>query len=282
MSALRSRAMVEFEIDAPLDPGSAPQWFGRWSALADVPELTFVLPKKSLHAFELVLIGALAADRRRRHLESRVDAGSTNNPLAQLLIRASSASTRSAGAGGELALLRPVTDLRTARLLADVAADALSEVNPPLSPSIVRMTRFVFEELGANVIQHSGRPETGYGFVAVDPSRRRLELAFADCGTGFRASLQRNPELEGRVSDDAEALQLALSPRISGTSSPRTNMGVGLKLLVDFSDLMGGDLWLASGSAMLQRKSTAGQRTNLIRTIAPWRGSWICLDAPLV
>lgn len=273
--------MAKFRIEGTGEPSSMPAWFESWSSVAHERDLTFVLPKQRLNAAALVLLGAMASSRRRNGLESSTEGDVAENPLAHLVICADSASTQGLGAGGAVELLRPIESLRTAREMADKIADAMTELVPSLSPSIVRMARFVFEELGANVVQHSGRPETGYGFVKVDPSRRRLELAFADCGVGFRTSLQRNSELEGRVSDDAEALQLALSPRITGTQSPRTNMGIGLKTLTDFSDLLGGDLWLASGSAMLQRKTTAGQRTNVIRSIPPWQGTWICLDAPV-
>lgn len=260
------------------DPNDAPTWFAQWSGLADEAEWTFVLPTERLHPSAVVLLGAIAADRRSRGKKDRVGGG---NPVARLLLSLESAEVKFEGADGAFETLRPIVDQRTARQLAEALADALTELRPPISPSIVRMARTVFEELGANVVDHSCRPETGYGFAQVDPSRHRLQLAFADCGVGFRASLQRNPELEGRVSDDSEALQLAMTPRITGTQSPRTNMGIGLKLLTDFSDLLGGDLWIASGSAMLQRKTTAGQRTNVIRSIPTWRGTWICLDAPI-
>jgi hypothetical protein len=221
----------------------------------------------------------MVAARRRRGLLNRASGESTANAVARRLLDAEPAATRASGPQGGLELLPPIGDLRTARDLADKVADALMEAAPFLSPSIVRLARFVFEELGANVVQHSGLPETGRGFASVDPSSRELELAFADAGVGFRASLQRNPEMAGRIADDAEALQLALSPRVTGTSAPRTNLGIGLKALTDFSDLLGGDMWLASGAALLHRKTTAGQRTNTVSSIPPWQGSWICLEA---
>ena len=270
--------MLEFRIEAAPQPRSVTAWFQAWAAVADERELSFVLPKEHLHPSALVLLGAMVSDRRLRGLTNSTPHDASADPVAQILIR-SAASTQGSGPRGAIDVLQPIGDLRTARELADKIADAMTEVVPSQSPSIVRMARFVFEELGANVVQHSGRPETGYGFAAIDPTRHRLELAFADAGIGFRASLERNPELEGRVSDDGEALQLALSPRITGTSAPRMNMGIGLKTLTDFSDLLGGDLWIASGAALLQRKTTAGQRTNAISSIAPWRGTWISLEA---
>jgi hypothetical protein len=252
--------MSEFRIDAAPDPRSVPALLEQWAGVAAARELSFVLPKEPLHPSAVVLLGAMAAGRRRRGLSNRAIGDATANPMAQL---------------------EPIVDRKTARRLADDAANAMEALAPPPSPSIVRMARFVFEELGVNIVDHSDRPDTGYGCAVVQPSARRLELAFADAGIGFRASLQRNAELEGRIADDGEALQLAVTPHISGTSAPRRNMGWGLKQLLEFSDLLGGDLWIASGSAMLVRRTTAGQRANLIRSIPPWQGSWIALTGPV-
>lgn len=272
---------AEFRIEGTSEPSSVPAWFEQWSTVAAAQDLAFALPKTSLHASALVLLGAMVSSRRQRGLENRVTTDQSDNPLARHLIQTGSVAIRNARPGGALELLRAIPDRRTARQVAEEAAEAMTEMDPAVSPSIVRMARFVFEELGSNVFDHSGRPDTGYGSVKVDAGRRRLEMAFADCGVGFRASLQRNPELEGCVSDDAEALQLALNPRITGTSTPRTIIGIGLKTLADFSDWLGGDLWLATSSAMLHRRTTAGQRTTVIRMIPPWQGCWICLDAPI-
>lgn len=273
--------MAEFRIEDSSQPSSVPAWFGQWSSVSAERDLAFVLPTESLHASALVLLGAMVSSRRQRGLENRVAGDEQDNPLARHLIKTGSVAVRNAGPSGALELVRAIPDRRTARQVAEEVAEAMTELAPAVSPSTLRMARFVFEELGCNVFDHSGRPDTGYGSVKVDAARRRLELAFADCGVGFRASLQRNPELEGRVSDDAEALQLALYPRITGTSTPRTIMGIGLKTLTVFSDWLGGDLWLASSTALLQRRTTAGQRINVMRTIPAWQGSWLCLDAPI-
>jgi hypothetical protein len=48
------------------------------------------------------------------------------------------------------------------------------------------------------------------------------------------------------------------------------------------ADLLGGDVWLASGAELLHRRTVAGgQRANVLRAVVPWPGSWVCLDAPL-
>lgn len=144
------------------------------------------------------------------------------------------------------------------------------------------MARFVMEELGANIVQHSARPQTGFGLAQAFPKLGRFELAFADRGVGFAASLQRYPELAGRIHSDAEALQIALAPGVSGVGDPRRNMGFGLKLLSNFSDHLGADLWIASGDAVLHRRNSVGSgRMSTVLATPRWRGTWVCLDAPI-
>lgn len=275
--------MVELRIAAGTQPRDMTSCLLAWSEVRNEPTVRFLLPPEPLHPWTIALLGAMAADRRLRGLENDVSPSAHANVrgvFAGTAIRGPSALSVATGAGF-LEVLRPVKDLKAARKMADEAGDAMEKVVPAVSPSITRMTRFVFEEMGANIVQHSGRAETGYGLAAIDPDQRRLELGFADAGEGFRASLQRNPELEGRIGDDAEALQLALTPRITGTSTPRMNMGIGLKALTDFSDLLAGELCIASGSAMLRRSTVAGQRTNVIASIPSWQGSWISLQASI-
>ena len=269
--------MVDFVIPAGTQPRDVASCFAGWASMRNEPSVRFVLPAESLHAWTIALLGAMAADRHLRGLENVV-APSNETTVRGLLAKSAiewPRATTMKSSVGFLELLQPINDLKAARTMADQVGDAMEAVTPSTSPSVARMTRFVFEELGANIVQHSGRPETGYGFAAIEPDKRQLELGFADAGAGFRASLQRNPELEGRIDDDAEALQLALTPRITGTSTPRTNMGIGLKALTDFSDLLAGELFIASGSAMLRRGTAAGQRTNVIHSIPPWPGTWI-------
>jgi hypothetical protein len=233
-----------------------------WSREAEVPALTLALPKvQGFGATATVLLAAGLAARRRRHLRTE--------------LRGPEGLKRS------LESLRPVEDLRQAREQADERARELERQLEGVAPSPLRMARFLFEELGANVVQHSGAPETGFGMLQALPGSKGIELAFADAGVGFLASLQRNLELAGRIQDEGEALQLALGKGVSGTGEPRRNMGIGLGLLQDFADRLGGELWLASGNALLRRRTTAGIRTNTVQALPPWKGSWVCLEARL-
>jgi hypothetical protein len=244
----------EISVPADLGPDRAADWFRTWRSVADVPDLQLVL-ERNPGPTAAVLVAAGVAERKRRGLR-----------------------TATAGdAGARIEALRPVADLSAARAQADEAELVLLRELEGAPPSPLRMARFLFEELGANVVQHSGAPETGFGAAAAAARERRIEIAFADGGVGFRASLERNDELRGRIADEAEALQLAFGRGLSGTSAPRRNMGMGLSLLQDFCDRLGGDLWLASGEAMLRRRTVAGVRTTTVHRVAAWNGSWICL-----
>jgi hypothetical protein len=228
----------------------------------------------------VVAIAAGMASRKQRGLETSLK-DQRRQPDLWLARSAGFHSTSSSGPAGAFDSFRAISSHREAQDLAEFAGQELASHELGVSPSVRRMARFVFEELGVNIVDHSEASTTGFGRIQTDPELRRLQLAFADCGVGFRTSLQRNPELQGRVEDDAQALQLAITPRLSGAGPVRTNMGIGLGQLIAFSDLLEGDLWIASKTAALHRASVVGRRVNTLRAIAEWPGTWICLDAPL-
>lgn len=176
-------------------------------------------------------------------------------------------STKLSGAhAAELDALSPIVDLRTARSQADAQAERFEREAPAAAQSVVRALRFVFEELGANIVQHSGAADTGFGSVA--PSRDGFELALADRGMGFRASLQRHPEFNARIRDDAEAIQIWVSRQLG--------------ILCELSDRLGGELWIASGEALWHRRTAQhGLRVATVRPAPAYRGAFVCLRAPL-
>lgn len=285
--------MIELQVPDAFQLQSASQWFSTWSRVVNEPELSLSFVKRDPTREEtvqdnpalVVLLAASLASRYSKGLKTEIAKGGKDFVLGVVAMHLLGRGTGSAIEVNEdnkyFQLLRAIIDLRAARDLAERAGDIIEHEMPTPSPSIVRMARFVFEELGANVVDHSGRATTGFGFVHVDAIKRRLAIAFADCGVGFFASLQRNPEFRGRIADDGEAIRLALEPGVSGSADARRNMGLGLKELTRFADALHGDMYIASGSSMLIRKTVGGDRVNACIAIAPWQGAWICLDAPL-
>ncbi len=283
---------VELVIPRSFDPAQAAHWFGPWKSSEEEPELRLRLPKGAfLQPTGVALLAAGIARRQQRGWKTTLvhDAGAEDTYrhlqridfFEELGVTPPKDFQRHEPAGGFVPLKR-IVSLKVARELADRSIECLEHQLKDVAVSPLRMARFIFEELGANVVQHSGAAETGFGIVQAFPERKRLELAFADAGVGFRRSLERNPELEGRIADDGEALQLALSKGLTGGIPLKQNVGMGLGLLQDFADRVGGDLWIASGDALLRRRTAVGNvRTNTLSSTAGWQGSWLCLDAPM-
>jgi hypothetical protein len=287
-----ARMTAHLRIPDPFGAEDVQAWFGEWVAVRDASELRLSLPGSAfLRPAGIVLLAAGIADRRERGLGTRLTTALPHGDayrqlqrvdfFRELEVEIEEVSERHEEAG-RFVPLRRILDLATARKQADDTALVLEQQLPDVGPSPLRMARFILEELGANIVQHSGSARTGFGMAQAFPELRRIELAFADAGVGFLHSLQRNPELDGRIEDEAEALQLALSRGLSGAVPGRGNMGMGLELLVKFADLLDGDLRVASGDALLLRRTLVGrERTTVVRQTPGWKGSWVCLEAAL-
>lgn len=272
-------------------PREAQIWFRDWAASKDEPLLELEVTRGTFWTPGfLALVAAGVSDRNERGLTTRLhfeDGGGDALRYLQRIDFFRSLGIQAAedfarrDPKGRFVPLKRVTTVQVARELAEETADVLEANLPSLSSSVSRAARFVLEELGANIAQHSERPSTGFGLAQAYPRSDRIEIAFADAGIGFRRSLERNPEFEGRITDDGEALLLAVEKQVSrhGTG----NIGMGLHLLCHLADRLGGDVWIASGDALLHRgSSVGGHRTNVVKTGAAWNGAWLCLDTPVL
>ena len=254
--------MARFEIHAPMGPTDVLAWLTEHREVLESEVVEFVLPSETIEPAGQSLLACMIAAR-------------------------SAAGRRTTFSGSEsvkadLQEHAPIGDLRTARRLADSLSDGVEASLPNAAPSVVRAARFVMEELGANIVQHSGRPETGVGCAAAAPERDdgRFQLAYCDAGIGFLASLTRHGEFATRIEGDADAIQLAAEKGLSSVGG-RSNMGMGLGILTDLSDRLGADLWIVSGTAVWHRRSAAKElRVATVREVPRYDGAWICLDAP--
>ena len=97
----------------------------------------------------------------------------------------------------------------------------LANLNPVVSEA--------FGELAANAVQHADSEVGAYGLIQFYESEKlgkRFVCAVADGGIGIRRSLERNPEHQGKVAYDWEAIELALGEFVSGTGSPTRGIGL--------------------------------------------------------
>jgi len=278
-------------IDIPVrfGPADVRSWILSWSSVREEPELRLVLPADArLGPAAIVLLAAGIA--RRKTLRLKTWMSSTGGDSFAFLAAVDfhrelgvepEASTSASGSGTARTAvpLRRIANLSVAREQADATRALLERLVPAVPPSTVRAAQFVFEELAANIVQHSGEPETGFGIAIADPEARRIQIAFADAGVGFLASLSSNPEFAGRARDDADAIRLALDPRVSRRG--RGNLGMGLFLLASLAERVEGDLWIATGDALLARRAARGTPSEEMSPTAGWNGAFLCLDAPV-
>ncbi len=81
---------------------------------------------------------------------------------------------------------------------------------------LIEILEYSLPEIIQNIFHHSG---VQYGYVSMMLYKNtHLQVAIVDNGMGIRESLIKNPRFPGRLIDDAQAIALALQPKISGTS----------------------------------------------------------------
>lgn len=282
--------MQTFSIPSKFKPNLVGEWLESWNRVRDSDILSLDLdPEAFLSPAAIALLAAGIADRKERGLETQLRIKDLNSDAIRYLQRIDFFHELGVELPESFARhpeehfvpLKRIESPSLARTLANQISAVLETELSEASISVLRSLRFVLEEQGVNIVQHSQRPATGFGLAQAYLNRNRIQFAFADAGIGFKASLQRNPELRGRVEDDGVALQLAFEQGLSGIGG-RTNMGFGLHMLGKIADSLGADLWLLSGTACLHRSSIAGRRVAAIRAVPEWQGAWICLDTGLI
>jgi hypothetical protein len=289
MTTSVSNMASHLDIPSRLGPTETLAWFAPWHAVADAPELVLRgLGQSKLEPAGLTALTAGLARRRERKLSTRLESGTEGDGLGHLVrmsfFRELAIDVPAATANGSdsVVVLRAIGSEKIAESVARDCEALLEAQLPEFPSSLRRFARNVVEELGVNIVQHSRAPETGFALArAWEGDAPRLQISAADAGVGFLASFQRHPEFAGRVQEEGEALQLALQTGLSASDSP-ANSGFGLGMLRFLADQLGAELWIASGQALLHRRTVAGQRATSVRSIPAWRGSWICLDAPLI
>lgn len=284
-----SDGVTQATIQVPklLGAEQAASWFAAWAGVRDAPSLHVILPCDSrLDPAGQSWLAAGIAGRAAQGKVTSMAYDPSSQPARELhgldFFRVLGVDLSAVFEGptpdGSIVKLRRIESEKIATALARETADCLADQFASLPSTRRRAAAFLFEELGVNIVQHSGAARTGFGLARGFAEERRLQISFCDAGVGFLASAQRHPEFAGRLTDEGAALQLALEKGVSFSNSP-ANSGFGLGLLRSLSDELDAHLWLASGSALLHRWSLSGKRVSVVTQTAGWRGAWVCLDA---
>ena len=132
--------------------------------------------------------------------------------------------------------------------------DFLNILTEKLTSNIVEILKYCIREIIRNIIEHSQCEQFAI-CGQYYPARRQISLAIVDTGIGLRKSLKNNPKL--RISNDLEAIDLALSQGISGKvfsgmkNRPKgtwANSGYGLFMTSSICQIEG-DFTIVSGGA---------------------------------
>lgn len=141
---------------------------------------------------------------------------------------------------------------------------AMANVLSRGNDSFKKWLTYVLTEIMRNIPEHSQAGEIWY-CAQYWPSYDLVELAILDEGIGVRQSLLSNYAYEGLVSDDYEALKLALNPGISRTFAPGSenisndewkNSGYGLYMVSRLCEALGGSFIIASGDSSVRLDSS--------------------------
>jgi hypothetical protein len=137
-------------------------------------------------------------------------------------------------------------------------------------------------ELLDNGLQHANASTPTVGSARSGATTRKGQLAVADCGVGLRRSLARNPGLQ--VDTDIQAIALAFTPWTSGTGGQdvgmygrQENTGNGLTMVRKLTELVGGELLLASGWALLH----VTPDDVVPHRLGVWPGTVVAVEFPL-
>ena len=112
-----------------------------------------------------------------------------------------------------------------------------------------------FLEIVNNVFHHAHSPTHAILCAQSYPWLRRVELSVVDSGRGIPASLGDNPELEARFTTAAEAIELAVQPRVTGR--PDHNTGEGLFFSLEFIKENRGEACICSQDGALRARDGA-------------------------
>jgi len=148
--------------------------------------------------------------------------------------------------------LLEVTELATGSDVRQLSA-LVYDRTAPADAEIAHALHTALAEIGANVCEHSGT----VGFMAAQtlPSQGVLRFAVADAGAGMLGTL-----LGQGAEDDQTAINMALS----GTSrKDGPGRGMGLPTAVSVVSRLGGEVLLASGSALATANARGRRHVDL-------------------
>ncbi len=183
---------------------------------------------------------------------------------------------------GRYVPLKGITTEIEARDIATQIINFIREQVDEMPTSLFNYSRFLLDELGANIVQHAEAGNTGFGVGQAYTQQGILECAYSDYGIGILGSLSKNLEFLSRIEHDEEAIRLAIEDEVSSNPDHRRNMGAGLYECDRICRRLNGELWVLSGTACLYKKYHKKVcRVDKTVSVPHYHGTWICFRLPL-
>ena len=151
----------------------------------------------------------------------------------------------------------PITQIKDSDGLSNFIKDMVPLLH--LDQDKSELISYVMSELGRNVLEHAKTPTGAFFAAEYSKDLNKIRIGIADRGIGLRASLEQSHI----VKDDLQAIQLALTPGITGATSreggTEQNAGAGLFFIKSISSANRNFMVIYSGDSLyklLKRRGT--------------------------
>lgn len=185
----------------------------------------------------------------------------------------------------------PLTQIRNSDDLTQFITDMIPLLH--LEPNQVEPIRYVISELTRNVFEHARSTIGAILCAQYYKKSNTIRIGIVDVGVGIRSTISASH----RVSNDSEALRLALTPGVTGTTrrigGTDYNAGAGLFFIKSIAKVNRDFFVIYSGSAMYKLlKTQAMQKIRLFAdpfrdkhsvngTFPNWNGTVVGVDISL-
>src|SRR3989338_1783505 len=148
----------------------------------------------------------------------------------------------------------PLTQITNSRQLTDF----ITEMVPLLhtTPEQAEPIKYVISELARNVLEHASSPTGAIVCAQFFAKSNRISIGVADIGVGIKNTIK----MAQPVSDDISAIELALTPGVTGTTSrlggTESNAGAGLFFIKSIAKVNRDFFVLYSGTGMYKLLKT--------------------------
>ena len=157
----------------------------------------------------------------------------------------------------------PLTQIHTSDELNRFITDMIPLLHRPDEPEHAKTIGYIISELVGNVLEHASAEHGAVLCAQYYTKTNRIGIGIADTGLGIKSTISRSH----KVATDVDAIRLALTPGITGTTpkigGTAQNAGAGLFFIKSIADVNRDFFVIYSGSAFYKLLKKKGERLHL-------------------